>query len=169
MTEITPKGERARELFLEGYTCAQSVAGAFAEEMGMPLDTVLRISMPFGGGMGRLREVCGTFSGIVLVVGQLYGDNIPKSPNKAKVYSIVQELAARFKAEYGTIICRELLGELAARDTDPSKPSERTDEYYKKRPCASVCAAAASILETYLAEHNDEALRGKWNTITTVQ
>lgn len=157
MIKITQKGERARELFLEGYSCAQSVAGAFAEEMGMPLDTVLRISMPFGGGMGQLREVCGTFSGMVLVVGQLFGDSIPKSPNKGNVYSIVRELAVRFKAEYGTIICRELLGELAARDADPSKPSERTDEYYKKRPCAVVCAAAASILENYLTEHKDEA------------
>ncbi|MBQ8551852.1 MAG: C_GCAxxG_C_C family protein [Clostridia bacterium] len=149
---MTQKGEKARELFLEGYTCAQSVAGAFAEEMGMPIDTVLRIAMPFGGGMGRLREVCGTFSGMVLVVGQLYGDNIPKSPNKAQVYSIVQKLAERFKAEYGTIICHELLGELEARDTDPLKPSERTDGYYQKRPCAGVCAAAASILENYLSE-----------------
>ena len=155
MIRITNKGEMARELFLSGYTCAQAVAGAFSDEIGMPRETVLRLALPFGGGMGRLREVCGTFSGMLFVVGAIYGDDLPKSPEKAKVYTIVQELAERFRAEYGTIVCRELLG-AAGKDTNPACPSERTAEYYQKRPCADICAAAASILETYLNEHKAE-------------
>jgi len=150
---MTPKGERAKELFMEGYNCSQSVAGAFAEEIGLPFETVMKLAQPFGGGMGRMREVCGTFSGMMFVVGQLYGDAAPKSDNKAKVYTIVQELAARFKEERGSLICREILGFAKNHETDPAHPSERNEEFYKKRPCAGVCAAAASILENYLKEH----------------
>ena len=151
MIPITSKGERARELFLSGYNCAQSTAGAFAEEIGLGLDTVLKLAQPFGGGMGRMREVCGTFSGILFTVGQLFGDAVPGSDNKARVYIIVQELADRFKKEQGSLICRDILGLLGA-DTDPSRPEARTAEYYKKRPCANTCAIAASILESYLKE-----------------
>lgn len=154
MTEYTKKGERAQELFFAGYNCSQSVAGAFCEEMGLPLDMVLKLSQPFGGGMGRLREVCGTFSGVLFVIGQLYGDTDPKSDNKAKVYTMVQELAARFREEHGSLICREILGFAKNHETDPAHPSERNAEFYKKRPCARVCAAAASILEQYLGEKN---------------
>ena len=155
MTEITQKGIIARELFLKGYNCAQSVAGAFAEEIGLPLETVLKLAQPFGAGMGRLREVCGTFSGMLFVVGQLYGGCEPGSApdgSKARVYSIVQELAERFRARRGTLICRELLGLGRGAETDPSRPSERTAEYYKKRPCAEICAESASLLEAYLSE-----------------
>lgn len=153
MINITEKGVRAKELFLSGYNCAQAVAGAFAEDMEMPLETVLRIAMPFGGGMGRLREVCGAFSGIVFVVGQLYGDAEPQSPNKAAVYAAVQSMSEKFKAEMGSIICREILGLDKDSGTDPH-PSKRTEEYYHKRPCAEVCALAASILEGYIKEKN---------------
>lgn len=149
----TPKGEKARELFVAGYNCSQSVAGAFAEEIGLPLDTVLKLAQPFGGGMGRMREVCGTFSGALFVIGQLYGDTDPKSDNKAKVYTIVQELAAEFRAAHGSLICREILGFMKNQETDPAHPSERNEEFYKKRPCAHVCAATASLLEAYLKTH----------------
>ena len=155
MITITEKGERAKELFVAGYNCSQAVAGAFAEDMGLPLETVLRLSQPFGGGMGRLREVCGTFSGILFVVGQLYGDSEPNSPNKAEVYKTVQTLAERFKAERGSIICREILGFMKNQETDPAHPSERTEEFYHKRPCAVVCAMAASLLEEYIKERED--------------
>ncbi len=154
MIEITTKGERAKELFLAGYNCSQSVAGAFAEEIGLSLDRVLKLSQPFGGGMGRMREVCGTFSGAMFVIGQLYGDAAPNSSNKARVYTIVQELAARFKEEHGSLICREILGFSKDQDTDPAHPSERTEAFYKKRPCARVCAVTASILDAYLREHS---------------
>ncbi|MCI8387756.1 MAG: C_GCAxxG_C_C family protein [Clostridiales bacterium] len=155
---MTQKGERARELFLQGYNCAQSVAGAFSEEIGLPLDTVLKLAQPFGAGMGRLREICGTFSGMLFVVGQLYGSSEPAGSEagdtaKKRVYSIVQALAERFRAERGTIICREILGLMKNAETDPNNPSARTEEYYKKRPCARVCAESASLLERYLSEN----------------
>lgn len=148
---ITEKGEKARALFLSGYNCAQAVAGAFSEEMGLPSEAVLRMTMPFGGGMGRLREVCGAFSGIVFVVGQLWGDAEPQSPNKAAVYAVVQSMSDNFKAEMGSIICREILGLEKDSGTDPH-PSKRTEEYYHKRPCAEICALAASMLEEYIKE-----------------
>lgn len=159
MTNITAKGERAKDLFVSGYNCAQSVAGAFADEMGLPLEAVLRISMPFGGGMGRLREVCGAFSGIAFVVGQLYGDAEPNSPNKAAVYAIVQELSVKFKSEMGSIICRDIIGSEEGSKTDPHHPSKRTDEYYHKRPCADVCALAASMLEDYVRDRAEASGR----------
>ncbi len=159
MIEITKKGERARELFLAGYNCAQSVAGAFAEELGLPLEMVLKLSQPFGGGMGRLREVCGTFSGVLFVIGQLYGDSEPNSPNKARVYMKVQAIADRFRAEHGSLICREILGFAKDHETDPAHPSERTEEFYRKRPCARVCAVTASILEAYLEEQKQDSLQ----------
>ncbi len=152
---ITPKGERAKELFLSGYNCAQSVAGAFADEIGLPLERVLRLSQPFGAGFGRLREVCGTFSGMMFVVGELYGDALPNSENKAKIYGRVQELSARFRAANGAFLCRDILGPEFA-DTNPSSPSARTLEYYLSRPCPMVCARAASILEVWLAEQKEE-------------
>jgi C_GCAxxG_C_C family probable redox protein len=154
MMEITKKGECALELFFEGYNCSQSVAGAFADEIGLPLETVLKLSQPFGGGMGRMREVCGTFSGAMFVVGQLWGDAEPKSENKARVYEIVQELAGQFKDEHGSIICREILGLIKGTETDPSHPSERNAEFYKKRPCARVCSETASLLERYINDKN---------------
>lgn len=156
MIEITKKGELALELFKQGYNCSQSVAGAFADEIGLPFETVIKLAQPFGGGMGRMREVCGTFSGMLFAVGQIYGDTDPKSDNKAKVYSIVQELAEQFKNEHGSIICREILGFQKGRETDPAHPSERNSEFYAKRPCAEVCAEAASLLEKYLAEHGNK-------------
>lgn len=152
MIEITPKGEKARDLFLRGYNCAQAVAGAFTEEIGLPIDTILSMAQPFGGGMGRLREVCGAFSGMLFVVGRLYGDAVPNSDNKADVYVIVQTLADRFRKEHGSVICREILGFAKERETDPAHPSKRTEEYYGKRPCAYVCAAAASLISEYLTE-----------------
>ena len=144
----TPKGEKARELFVAGYNCSQSVA----EEIGLPLDTVLKLAQPFGGGMGRMREVCGTFSGALFVIGQLYGDTDPKSDNKARVYTIVQELAAEFRAAHGSLICREILGFMKNQETDPAHPSERNEEFYKKRPCAEYVGMCARITEEIIME-----------------
>lgn len=145
------KREKAEKLFLEGYNCAQAVAGAYAEEMGMDFDTVVKTVSSFGGGMGRLREVCGTVSGMFFVAGALYGYDNPKDPAaKKEHYERIQLLAARFKAETGSIICRELLGS-AGKNTDPT-PGARTKEYYQKRPCAKMAGLAAGILEEYIAE-----------------
>lgn len=147
------KKEKAKELFLEGYNCAQSVAGAFAEEMGIDFKTVVKMSSSFGGGMGRMREVCGAVSGMFLVAGALYGYDAPKDVQaKKEHYERIQLLASRFKEQTGSIICRELLG-TAGEDNSPI-PSERTKEYYKKRPCVEMVSLAAEILEKYIQESN---------------
>lgn len=145
------KKERAKELFLNGYNCSQAVACAFAEEMGMDEDTAAKIVSSFGGGMGRMREVCGAVSGMLFVAGALYGYCDPKDYEAKKAhYERVQLLAARYKEQTGSIICRELLG-LEGKNASPA-PSERTQEYYKKRPCPDLAGLAAEIMEDYIKE-----------------
>lgn len=149
----TGKALEAEELFLKGYNCAQAVVGAFAKEMGMEFDAAVRLASSFGGGMGRLREVCGAVSGMFMAAGAICGYSEPKDMDaKKEHYERIQLLAARFKEETGSIICREMLG-LPGKDNDP-KPSERTEEYYKKRPCPKIVGLAAGILEGYLQERN---------------
>ncbi len=148
---MSEKAARARELFLQGYNCAQSVAGAFAEEMHLPLDTVTRMVSGFGGGFGRLREVCGAVSGMTFAASVLRGYCDPKAAGeKTQVYQMIQTLAGRFEAANGTLICRELLHLDAPEGTPAAEP--RTAEYYQRRPCAELVACAAQILEDYLAE-----------------
>ena len=107
--------------------------------------TIATISAPFGGGMGRLREVCGAVSGMTMVAGMLYPNSQPNdTPRKKATYAAVQDLAERFRAENGHIVCRELLG-LATQKDDPT-PSERTEEYYHRRPCAEYVEIAARIV-----------------------
>lgn len=144
-------GEKALALFHQGYNCSQAVAGAFAQELGMSEEQVFKLSVGFGGGMGRMREVCGAFSGMVLVLSALYGSADPA--RKTEIYTEVQALAARYKAENGghSIICRELLG-LDRPEGDPHA-SPRTEAYYKKRPCAELCRIAADELADYIAAH----------------
>ena len=126
------KGESAKENFMSGLNCSQAVAAAFAEEMNMPKSLVEKLTVGFGGGMGRMREVCGAVTGMFMVVGILYGyDDAKDYEGKKDTYALVQELANQFKAETGSIICRELLG-LDGKDNSPV-PSKRTEEYYKKR------------------------------------
>ena len=105
------KGELAEELFLKGYNCAQAVAGAFAEDIGMDFDTAVKTVSSFGGGMGRLREVCGAVSGMFFVAGALYGYSDPKDyAAKKEHYERIRYLAEKFKEQTGSIVCRELLG-----------------------------------------------------------
>ena len=141
----TERALQAKELFLEGYNCAQSVFLAYADIVGMELELAATISAPFGGGMGRLREVCGAVSGMTMVAGMLYPNSQPNdTPRKKATYAAVQDLAERFRAENGHIVCRELLG-LATQKDDPT-PSERTKEYYHRRPCAEYVEIAARIV-----------------------
>ncbi len=143
--------KKAMDLFYEGYNCSQSVFLAFADQYHMDKETAARISSPFGGGMGRLREVCGTVSGMFLVLGMIYGYDRPGDyEGKARLYERVQELARRFEEQNGSIVCRELLG-LSQKREEPV-PEKRTPEYYKKRPCPQLAAMAAGILEEYLKE-----------------
>lgn len=148
---LSPKAQRAYDLFLQGYNCAQSVAGAFADEMGLPPETVMRMACGFGGGIGRLRETCGTVSGMVLAAGALRGYGGPETgEEKTRTYAMIQELVARFRAANGSIVCRELLGLTTPEGTPQAEA--RTPEYYRRRPCPRLAAEAAGILEAYLAE-----------------
>lgn len=140
------KGELAKEYFYDGCNCSQAVACAFAEEMNMPIDMIKRLTIGFGGGMGRLREVCGTVSGATFVLSALFGDN-----DKSTVYKMVQDIAGAFEAENGSVVCRQLLGLNDNAKRSP-KAEPRTEKYYKKRPCPELVEQMANILDCYLAE-----------------
>ena len=140
----------AVQAFLDGYNCAQAVAVAFCDLTGMDKDLAARLASPFGGGMGRMREVCGAVSGMLMVTGILYGYDDPKATAaKRELYAQVQEMAGQFREEMGSIVCRDLLKNPPA---DPN-PSTRTAEYYSTRPCARMVAAAAKILDDYIEQH----------------
>jgi C_GCAxxG_C_C family probable redox protein len=125
------------------------VAVSFCDITGLDEKTAARMVSAFGGGMGRLREVCGAVSGMFLVLGILYGYSDPEDvQGKREHYAAVQQLAEKFRAEAGSIICREILKNQAANPT----PSLRTEEYYAKRPCARMVMLAASILDSYIRE-----------------
>lgn len=146
------KGDLAYDNFLSGYNCTQAVAVAFAEELGLDADVAARLSSGFGGGMGRLREVCGTFSGVVMVLSALYGYSEPKNLTaKKELYEKIRALAAKFRADNGSIICRELLG--LERAEESAVPEPRTPEYYKKRPCPELCRYAANLLEEFIKDN----------------
>lgn len=146
------KAEKAKALFMEGANCAQAVCGAFAPECGISEEQALILSSGFGGGVGRMREVCGAVSGMVIVLNMLYGSADLKDKNaKDGQYVRIQAVAERFRAECGSIVCRELLG-LEKKAPTPAESEARTPEYYKKRPCADMVALAAEILEKYLQE-----------------
>lgn len=149
------KGELAYNNFLKGYNCTQSITVAFAKEIGLDEEAVARLSGGFGGGIGRLREICGTFSGIVIVVSALYGYSEPKDLiGKKALYERIQYLAEQFQKENGSIVCRELLGLEKAEGS--AIPEERTAEYYKKRPCPELCRFAGDLLERYIIENPPE-------------
>ena len=139
--------EKAKELFFEGYNCSQAVFAAFCDVTGMDEETALKISSSFGGGLGRLREVCGALSGAEMVLGMLCGNTDPKL--KQEHYVKVRQIAEEFKKQRGSIICREILGLRKGENSGP-KPDARTEEYYKKRPCAIVVEEASEIIDEYI-------------------
>lgn len=144
---------KAVELFKEGYNCSQSVFTAFAHRFGIDEETALRISAGLGGGIGRMREVCGAVSGAAMVIGSIASATEGKDDeNKQKNYELVREFAERFKDENGSIICRELLG-LDVKMEESTKPESRTAEYYKKRPCVELVECAVAILEELIKEN----------------
>ena len=143
------KAEKAGELFEMGYNCAQSVACAFQNEVGLTEGDILRATAAMGGGVSKMREVCGCVLGIAFVLGAVEGTFPAKDrESKGRLYGNVQNLADLFKAEYGSVVCAELLG--IKRDGS-SMPSERNAEY-KKRPCKEMVMKAAEILDTYFKE-----------------
>ncbi len=149
---MTQRAEKARNYFLEGYNCAQSVFLAFCDLTGLDEKTALLVSSSFGGGMGRLREVCGAVSGMFMAAGILYGYADPKAgEEKMEHYKRIQELAADFRERNSSIVCRDILGKIA--EDKSFIPSERTAEYYKTRPCAKMVEDATQILEKYIEQY----------------
>ena len=143
------RAEHAAELFANGYNCAQAVAIAFCDLTGFSKEQTAKMLSPFGGGFGRLREVCGAVSGMTFVYGCLYGYEVPNPEAQMKVYETEQALAAQFKEKAGSIVCREILKN---PPSDPV-PSPRTEEYYASRPCVRMVYTAANILETYITQN----------------
>ena len=142
------RAAKAKEYFQSGYNCAQSVLMAFADMTDLTEQQIISISAPFGAGMGRMREVCGTVSGMFMAAGLILGKDSGTPQGKNEMYAITQALAAEFKKHNGSIICRELLAGVPVTSGTDAEP--RTQEYYKKRPCADLCYDAAEILEEYL-------------------
>lgn len=141
---------KAADLFLEGYNCAQAVAVAFCDVTGLEKDFSAKIASSYGGGMGRLREVCGAVSGMFMVLGYLYGYDTPGDDSKKKqLYAQVQTLANQFREINGSIVCRELLNN---PPSDPN-PTPRTAEYYAKRPCVRMVMVAAELLDAFIQQH----------------
>ena len=139
---------QAAELFLQGYNCAQAVAAAFADVMGLEEKAAARMVSGFGGGFGRLREVCGAVSGMTFVISTLYGyDSAEDDGGKKALYQQIQALAGQFREANGSILCREILKN---PPSDPA-PSPRTAEYYASRPCARMVYTAAKLTEEYIA------------------
>ena len=140
--------DKSIEYFKQGYNCAQAVFLPFAESYGIDKELALKLSSSFGGGMGRLREVCGAVSSMFAVAGMLEGYTEPNDDIvKAKHYELIQSLAEEFKQEFGTILCREILGVDGAQAPIPAK---RTQEYYNERPCLNCVKVASEIIEKRL-------------------
>lgn len=143
-------GEYAAKLFVEGYNCAQAVAVAFCDVTGLSREFSARMAASFGGGMGRMREVCGAVSGMLMVLGLLYGYDTPGDDvSKKELYTQVQSLCGEFREKCGSIVCREILKN---PPSDPN-PTPRTAEFYKKRPCARMVQTAAELLDAFITAH----------------
>lgn len=147
--DIKSRRIAAMDNFLKGYNCTQSVVLAFSDLIDIDQDTLMKLSCSFGGGMGRLREVCGSVSGMFIVAGLLYGYSGPETGDvKKEHYARIQALAHSFEEKHGSIVCRELLG-LGVKHDEP-QPEARTLEYYKKRPCREIIGDAAEILAEFI-------------------
>ena len=148
------RSDIAVEYFKEGYNCAQAVFAAFADKYGIDKNTALRLSSSFGGGIGRMREICGAASGMFMVAGLETGavDGADRD-GKAENYKKVRELAERFKDQTGSLICRELLGlDESEKNAETHVPEARTTAYFEKRPCAEIVRIAAEILTQEFGE-----------------
>lgn len=132
-------------LFKQGYNCSQAVTLTFADWYDVPEGLMARMSASFGGGIGRMRETCGTASGMFMLAGLQVASEQPDKEVKARNYALVQRLAADFREVTGTIVCRELLEGYIKNVTTNPTPDERTDEYYKKRPCVRMVEIAIRV------------------------
>lgn len=140
---------RAMKLFRDGYNCCQSVVLAFSdvvsERTGLSEEQIIAVTSGFGGGFARLREVCGSVSGMTFMAGVISPAPAAEQPKRAANYALVQELAAQFRELNGSIVCRELLG-LRAAQIDSPTPSVRTPDFYKVRPCERLIGSAARLV-----------------------
>ncbi len=139
----------AADLFQSGYNCAQSVFAAYADLFGMDRQTALKMSSAMGGGVGRMREICGAVSAMAMLAGLKEGNDDPENEEaKARIYALVRRMSGQFREKEGTIICRDLLGIEGMEES--ARPSVRTAEFYATRPCARLIAEAAEIIEEVL-------------------
>ena len=146
--------QKAGELFLEGFNCAQAVFTAFSHRFGIDEDTAKRISAGLGGGVGRNREVCGAVSGAAMAIGSIKAATQGEdAKGKQEYYELVREFCEKFKEIHGSIICRELL-RIAANKKESATPDDRTAEYYKNRPCLKIVEDAAEIVAQMIAENS---------------
>ncbi|MBO5525879.1 MAG: C_GCAxxG_C_C family protein [Clostridia bacterium] len=149
---MSERGEKAKTLFLSGYNCTQAVVLAFEDLIGGDRELLLKAAVPFGGGLGRQRLICGTVSGICMAAGLVYGFAEP-GKGKSELYAIEQELCKSFAEREGSIVCLDLLtGKGIVTDT-AAKAEQRTSEYYKKRPCPDLAKFATELLEEYILAH----------------
>lgn len=150
---IEERVEKARRLFKEGgYNCCQAVVLAYNDIFGLEDELAASLSSGFGGGMGRMREVCGAVSGMVMLAGMIRPASDPTVKDwRTANYALVQDMAGEFKKINGSIVCKELLGLVPMGSCSPApkespEPSDRTPEYYKKRPCEEMVGIAARIV-----------------------
>lgn len=147
---------KGAELFKQGYNCSQAVTLAFADMYGVPEGLMARMSASFGGGIGRMRETCGAATGMFMLAGLEETAGQADKEGKARNYAVVQRLAADFRKETGSLLCRELLGgKIRKVDTTPV-PDERTEQYYRKRPCGAMVELAIRTYMTYIKEKLDK-------------
>lgn len=147
---MSERSEKAKSLFFQGYNCSQSVVGAFADLFDLDSETAMRFCDGLGGGMGRMRLTCGAVSAMALLAGLKLSSGKPGDlENRKNVYAKVREMSNEFKEKNGSIICRELLGSAMPKDNG-ARPEERTEQYYKKRPCPGCISDCAEIVEKYL-------------------
>ena len=145
--------ETAIARFTAGCNCAEAVVAAFSDLLPVDEKTALMLASPFGGGLGRQREVCGAVFGMCLVAGLLYGRSDVTDPaEKARIYALTRQLCDAFREKNGAIVCRDLLG-LEKKEPESPVPTPRTPDFYKKRPCPDLVGDAAGILEAYIAAH----------------
>ena len=151
--KMSKQGDAAYAWFLKGYNCSQSVVAAFAPQLGLTEEMALRLSAGFGAGIGRMREVCGAFCGVVTVLSMVYAD--PTDPkDKSRMYALVQEAAEQYRSRNGgSIICRELLAKAGAAPAGGTAAEDRTADYYKKRPCPELCRICADLCAEFIAAH----------------
>lgn len=144
--------EIAKENFKKGYNCAQSVVAAYADLFGADADMAVRLAEGFGGGMGRMRGVCGAVTAMYMLAGLKYSKAVPKDTDTRElIYKTVRRLTEEFERKNTTVVCAELLGENKPNDNS-AKPEARTQSYYKKRPCIGCIEDAALIVEKILCD-----------------